>query len=77
MNEEKENKYCCDEFTKTILNPDDAYDRATTFTFVKGTWFTDFSDGEYGDIVLTFCPFCGSKLEKPNSLIKYGWSYEK
>ena len=74
---EKENKYCCNKFKKKINDHGKNYNRGTTFEFCNGVWFTDFSDGEYGDIELTFCPFCGTKLEKPSFLVKYGWSWKK
>jgi len=72
-----ENKYCCNEFTRTINTHDSVYDRYTTFAFCNGVWVTDFSDGEYGDIELIFCPYCGTKLENPSFLVKYGWSWKK
>ncbi|KKN46019.1 hypothetical protein LCGC14_0677130 [marine sediment metagenome] len=55
--------YCCTVFEKIIENPESVYARETTFRNDKGVWWTDFSDGEYGDIRLDYCPFCGEKLK--------------
>jgi len=56
-------KYCCEKFQNIIDNPESAYDRKTTFwKSDNDKWYTDFSDGEYGDIELDYCPFCGEKL---------------
>lgn len=60
--ESKMTEYCCDKFKNIINTPESAYYRQTTFKQEEGVWYTDFSDGEYGDIKLTFCPFCGKKL---------------
>ena len=54
--------YCCEEFTKIVEKPESESYRHTTFSKQDGLWWTDFSDGEYGDIKLSFCPFCGTKL---------------
>lgn len=51
-----------------VENPEDVYNRETQFRKYKEygygeeIWHTDFSAGEYGDIRLDFCPFCGKKL---------------
>ncbi len=55
-------QYCCKEFRKLVEHPETVFNRETTFTKHGNEWWTDFSDGEYGDIKLTFCPFCGKKL---------------
>jgi len=55
-------EYCCRIFAKMVENPESVYNRQTRFSKYDGIWNTDFSDGEYGDIRLDFCPFCGSKL---------------
>lgn len=57
-------EYCCKVFEKMVENPESVYDRDTTFEINDGEWRTNFSDYEYGDIRLNFCPFCGSKLPK-------------
>lgn len=62
--------YCCEEFRKTVEEPESTYNRRTTFTHDRadGFWWTDFSDSEYGDIKLKFCPFCGANLQNCNSV---------
>ena len=55
-------QYCCREFRKIVERPETVFSRETTFTKNGNEWWTDFSDGEYGDIRLVFCPFCGKKL---------------
>jgi len=55
-------EFCCKKFQKIVEEPESAYARETTFTIIEGKWWTDFSENEYGDIQLDFCPFCGSKL---------------
>ncbi len=54
--------YCCEKFRKIREEPESVYGRDTTFSKVEGVWWTNFSEDEYGDIELTFCPFCGTKL---------------
>lgn len=54
--------YCCERFKDTVETKNAVYDRLTRFNMLDGKWWTDFSDGEYGDIQLDYCPFCGSKL---------------
>ena len=51
-------------FQKIIKTPESVYSRPTTFLQIEGKWWTDFSESEYGDIQLDFCPFCGTKLTK-------------
>ena len=59
------NKYCCEKFQKIVESPESVYSRETTFRQDKdGIWDTNFSDGEYGDIQLDFCPFCGTNITK-------------
>lgn len=55
-------KYCCEKFKNIMDKPESVYDRQTTFRKYENVWYTDFSDGEYGDIELIHCPFCGEKL---------------
>ena len=64
INKISENTFCCEKFKKIMEEPESVYDRKITFflSTVDGKWYTDFSDGEYGDIELTFCPFCSIKL---------------
>ena len=58
-------KYCCKKFQKIVESPESVYSRETTFKLDDiGVWFTNFSDGEYGDIQLDFCPFCGECITK-------------
>ena len=56
-------KYCCEEFRKIIEEPESVYNIDITFRQQNGKWWTDFSDCEFGDIELTYCPFCGEKLK--------------
>lgn len=55
-------EYCCNVFEKMVENPESVFSRQTTFEKIDGVWWTNFSDGEYGDIRLDYCPFCGKKL---------------
>ena len=56
--------FCCDEFRKIVETPEESFGRWTTFTKTDNIWWTDFSSGEYGDIKLSFCPFCGVDLSQ-------------
>lgn len=58
----KSEKYCCEKFQKVVESPEEVFNRKTTFKKIDGIWYTDFSDGEYGEIELIYCPFCGTKL---------------
>ena len=53
---------CCDTMKQHIQKPHAVFGRDTTFTVYNGKLFTDFSGDEYGDIEVSFCPVCGTKL---------------
>lgn len=65
--------FCCDKFrTYYILPPDGGFGRRTEFVLLDDKYHTNFSDGEYGDIPLDYCPFCGTKLIVPKTDNKQG-----
>ena len=52
-------KYCCDEFEKYNVS-DDFYWYGIHYE--NNHWYIA---SDYEDLVITFCPFCGTKLSPP------------